>query len=46
MDHRHCAECGHAFEPGELRYRSDDGSDYCQNGCGQRKWAAEQEVSA
>jgi hypothetical protein len=40
--HDTCAECGHVFTPGELRYRSDDGRDYCTpNGCGQRRWAAE-----
>ena len=40
--HTHCAECNHQFEQGELRYRADDGKDYCsRNGCGQRKWTEE-----
>lgn len=31
--------CGHAFSPGELRYRADDGLDYCTvNGHGQEQW--------
>jgi hypothetical protein len=41
-----CAECEHEFTDGELRYRADDGKDYCKNGCGQRQWAIEQGVAS
>ena len=35
--------CGHRFEPGELRYRADDGKDYCAvNGHGVAMWRIEQ----
>lgn len=40
-----CGQCGYTFEPGDMRYRSDDGSDYCSAGCGQRKWAEEHPAS-
>jgi hypothetical protein len=32
--------CGHVFTEGELRYRADDGRDYCIT-CGTPIWRAE-----